>query len=74
MTKITMPDIIEVYDQGYKQALMDIAEKLNNAKLNGYEIHAHYELIDQLAMLADENEIDADITEFSASGMRTTRT
>lgn len=41
------------YQRGYRKALMDIAEKLNNATANGSNTHHSDELFDQLAELAD---------------------
>lgn len=46
------------YQRGYRKALLDVAEKLNNAEANGYTSLAWDELIDQLAELGGEVNFD----------------
>jgi hypothetical protein len=53
---------------GYRKALLDIAEKLNNAAQNGSLTHTYEEIMDQLVMLADENIINVTHDELLASG------
>lgn len=41
------------YETGYKQALADVKEKLDNAMQNGEILHYYHELVDQLIILED---------------------
>lgn len=42
------------YTQGYKKAVDDMLELLDNALANGYMIHYHHELADQLNALKED--------------------
>lgn len=48
------PEAQSYYGMGYKQALLDMAERLNNAHTNGYNTLEWTELMDQLAELGDD--------------------
>lgn len=50
-----MPDQLNLFKNGYKRALMDMAELLNNAESNTGPAAQHYghEIMDQLAQLGD---------------------
>lgn len=48
-----MTDNATWFRGGYKQALLDVAEKLNNADINGYTQHEYSELMDMMSELGD---------------------
>lgn len=48
-----MCDYNNAYTSGYKQALADVKELLDNASQNGEILHYYHELVDQLIVLED---------------------
>lgn len=52
-TMTVMCDYNNAYTSGYKQALADVKELLDNASQNGEILHYYHELVDQLIVLED---------------------
>lgn len=46
--------------RGYRKALLDIAERINNSTSNGFRQHWDTDLLDQLIVLSDEYELGLD--------------
>lgn len=45
---------MKTYNDGYLEALEDVAELLDNALANGVRIHVYEDLLDQLEILKEE--------------------